>query len=135
MSGAESSGTQAKRNRSRGIRRERWWVERLRPYCRAAYRVPMSGAGAMVGDVRTEEPDLIVDSKDTAAASYRLTREMLAKATGWGHGDKIGCLGLHFGGDRDGYLVFRAADIMPVLARSVAGDERTDTANGDRRTA
>lgn len=112
------------KNRRRGIaaehRTKRWLREHGAP---DAWRVPMSGAGAIDGDLRVGV--LVLDLKYTKAASYRVTREQLLKVASWSQAGHVGGLLIQFAGHRERWVVF---DLEDVLDKFLPPDE--DEAEG-----
>ena len=120
MAGGVAVRTLQARNRSRGISAEYRGVKWLRDHGLAAVRVPMSGAGAMVGDIRAGavEPDrLVIDWKHTEQKGFRVTEVLMEKVSGWGRGlgERIGLLVVQFGGSRRRWVVMDAEDLVVLL--------------------
>jgi len=117
--------TMQAKNRSRGISAEHRGVRWLRDQGLAAVRVPMSGAGAMVGDIRAGvvEPDrLILDSKHTKQKGFRVTEVLMEKVSGWGRGrgERVGMLFIQFAESRRRWVVMDAEDVVVLLKEAEA---------------
>jgi Holliday junction resolvase len=108
------------RNRSRGIGAEHRGVKWLRDRGLAAVRVPMSGAGAMNGDIRAgvvNADRLIIDWKITEQKGFRVTEDLMDKVNGWGRGlgERIGLLIIQFAESRRRWVVMDAEDLIVLL--------------------
>ena len=108
------------KNRSRGIAAEHRGVRWLKDRGLAAIRVPMSGAGAMNGDIRAGvvEPDrLILDSNYTKQKGFRVTEVLMEKVSGWGRGrgERVGMLFIYFAESRRRWVVMDAEDLIVLL--------------------